>query len=75
MSDFKNSWYIPRFQFVTTFVSWCKAIYQCGIACLCDQSTLHVQQLQQIATILTVSPVSTDTCTKHGHTTATELEA
>ena len=38
-----------------------------------DQSKL--QQLQQIATILKVRPVSTDTCTKHGHTTATELEA
>ena len=38
-----------------------------------DQSKL--QQLQQIATILKVSPVSTDTCTKHGRTTATELEA
>ena len=41
MSNFENYWYRPRIQFVMAFVSWCKAIYQCGIACLCDQSKLQ----------------------------------
>ena len=47
MSNFENSWYRPRIQFVMAFVSWCKAIYQCGITCLCDES--EFEQLQQIA--------------------------
>ena len=42
------------------FTSWCKVIYQCGIACLYDRSKLH-PYCRQWPRLLTVSPVSTYT--------------